>query len=128
MQDYVKMMNAGKIVTLEQETPTAQLGWNAHPTFKGVSLKHLVTGQATEGKLSCHLVHIQAGCEIGTHVHAGKLELHEVLSGQGQGLLVEQTIPYLPGTVVVIPADQPHRVVAGDQDVYLLAKFTPALV
>ena len=128
MKEYMHAIDAGKIVYLEHETDAAQLDWNAHPTFQGVSLKHLVTGQATGGKLSCHLVRIQAGCEIGEHVHADKLELHEVLSGQGKGVLVKKEIPYLAGTAVVIPANEPHKVMAGDEDVYLLAKFTPALL
>ena len=128
MKEYVNAIEAGKIVCLENEMDATQLECNAHAKCKGVSLKHLVTDKSTGGKLSCHLVRIQAGCEISEHVHPDKLELHEILSGQGKGILVHKEIPYLAGTYVVISANAPHRVIAGEEDVYLLAKFTPALV
>ncbi len=128
MKDYVQAIDEGKVVSLEHEISVAHLKWNPHSTCQGVMLKHLITGASTNGKLSCHLVRIQAGCEISEHVHADKLELHEVLSGNGKGILVKKEIPYLAGTCVVIPANEPHKVIAGGEDVYLLAKFTPALV
>ena len=128
MKEHVSTIDHGRIVCLENEVDAAHLAWNAHPKCKGVSLKHLVTGEATQGQLSCHLVRIEAGCKISQHVHPTQLELHEVLSGQGTGMLREKEIPYLAGTSVVIPANEPHRVLAGEEDVYLLAKFTPALV
>ena len=117
-----------KIFGLEQEIDVSQLQWNPHPTCQGVALKHLVTGKLTDGRLSCHLVKIDAGCEISEHVHEGQLELHEVLSGQGTGNLLAQEIPYIAGTSVVIPANISHKVLAGEEPLYLLAKFTPALV
>lgn len=128
MREFVTAINEGKIVGLEQEMNAADLRWNPHPKFRGVALKHLVTGESTNGQLSCHLVKIDAGCEIGEHVHVENLELHEILSGNGMAVLVDKEIPYRAGTSVVIPANKPHKVVAGQQDMYLLAKFTPALV
>jgi quercetin dioxygenase-like cupin family protein len=128
MKEFVKAIDEGKIVCLEHEMNAAHLRWNAHPMYKGVMLKHLITGESTNSQLSCHLVKIQAGCEIGEHVHADKLELHEVLSGHGKGILVNKEILYLAGTSVIIPANEPHKVIAGEEDMYLLAKFTPALV
>lgn len=128
MNDLVKTFDAATIINLNDTIQASQLPWNAHPTCQGVALKHLITGGSTQGQLSCHLVRIEAGCEIREHTHPDKLELHEVLHGQGHTFLAEQAIPYQPGTAVVIPANTPHRVLAGDQGLYLLAKFTPALV
>ena len=129
MMEYIAtLMSEGKVVLGLEEARVADAKWNPHPTYPGVSLKHLVTGSATNGQLSCHLVKVAAGCQLSTHVHADKLELHEVVSGVGTAMLGEQAIPYAVGTSVVIPANVPHSVVAGQEDVYLLAKFTPALV
>ncbi len=128
MQDVIKSIDNGMIVESEQQATIAELPWNPHPTFGGVALKHLVKGDATGGKLSCHLVRVDAGCEIGNHVHAENLELHEVLSGNGKAVLNDKEIPYVMGTCVVIPENQPHTVMADDDDLYLLAKFTPALI
>lgn len=128
MKAHLEILEAAKIIGLSHETETAHLNWNPHPKCRGVALKHLLTGETTDGKLSCHLVRIQAGCEISEHIHAEQFELHEVVSGQGTGVLVDKEISYLPGTTVIIPANKPHKVIAGKEDVYLLAKFTPALL
>ena len=128
MEYIATLMTEGKVVLGLEEARVADAKWNPHPTYPGVSLKHLVTGSATNGQLSCHLVKVAAGSQISMHVHPDKLELHEVVSGIGTGTLGEQAIPYVVGTSVVIPANVPHNVVAGQEDIYLLAKFTPALM
>ncbi len=128
LNDYLNILQDGAIISAEQATQTAALAWNQHPTCPGVALKHLITGKQTGGALSCHIVKVAAGCEITEHIHADKLELHEILSGNGVGVLVAQEIPYIAGTAVIIPASQPHKVSAGAEDLYLLAKFTPALL
>ena len=128
MQKAIKSIFEGMIFEHEQQTKIAELSWNPHPNFEGVALKHLVKGDTTGGKLSCHLVRVDAGCEIGNHMHAENLELHEVLSGNGKALLNNKEIPYVMGTCVVIPENQPHTVKAEEEDLYLLAKFSPALL
>ena len=105
-----------------------EIGWNPHPTFKGVFMKHVVTGADTNGRLSCHLVRIEPGCEIGDHIHAGKMELHEVMAGEGRCEIGDETVDYAPGTIAYIPDDIHHRVMAGKDGLELLAKFSPALI
>jgi Uncharacterized conserved protein, contains double-stranded beta-helix domain len=104
------------------------LQWNAHPTFKGVYLKHIIKGENTDGMLSCHLVKVDAGCEIGIHNHAGITELHEVIDGDGCCLLGNEVFDYRKGVVGFIPADENHLVKAGNDGLFLLAKFFPALL
>jgi len=53
--------------------PIESLPWNPHPKFAGVSLKHLVMGKDTGGRLSLHHVRLDPGCAIGDHTHAGWL-------------------------------------------------------
>jgi quercetin dioxygenase-like cupin family protein len=107
---------------------TEGLPWNPHPKFAGVSLKHLVTGKDTGGRLSLHHVRIDPGCAIGDHTHAGMVEIHDVLAGSGTCTLEGSVIPYAPGIVGIMPADQVHRVEAGDHGMLLLATFSPPLV
>ncbi|HOJ78159.1 MAG TPA: cupin domain-containing protein [Bacillota bacterium] len=115
-------------VNLENQTvKIGSLAWQEHPKFKGVSLKTLVKGEATNGLVSCHLVRILPGHEIGEHLHEGRIELHEIVAGAGNCILGGQTIRYQPGEVTVIPADLIHRVVAGEPGLIILAKFLPAL-
>lgn len=102
--------------------------WNPHPSFQGVSLKHLVRAQDTEGRLSCHLVKIEPRCEIGSHVHETSLELHEVLVGDGHCWIDDNGMEYKPEVVALIPVNKVHRVKAGDDGLFIMAKFTPALL
>lgn len=125
--DYVQHFLKGKVFSLTHGKEIDALTWNPHAKFKGVALKHLVTGEATQGQFSCHLVRIQAGFEIGDHVHESQWELHEVLEGNGKGILVQQEMAYVPGTFAIIPQGKVHKIMAEESDMYLFAKFIPAL-
>ncbi|MDP2798165.1 MAG: cupin domain-containing protein [Methanoregula sp.] len=116
------------VVAKGRTVPTDSLPWNPHPKFAGVSLKHLVTGKDTGGRLSLHHVRIDPGCAIGDHAHAGMVETHDVIAGSGTCTLEGSVIPYAPGIVGVMPANQVHRVEAGDNGMLLLATFSPPLV
>ena len=126
--EIIKGIEEGKVIYLEKEVEVKDLVWNLHPTFKGVSLKHLIKGEGTNGKFSCHLVKVESGCEIGEHIHQDKWELHEIIDGMGKGILADKEVCYELGVCTVIPEGVKHKVVAGDEDLYLLAKFIPALV
>ena len=126
--ELIKKIEEGKIIHIGSELNVNSLPWNNHPTFKGVSLKHLVKGESTGGKFSCHLVKVESGCEIGEHIHEDKWELHEIISGKGKGILVDKEICYELGISVVIPEGVKHKVIADTEDMYLLAKFIPALI
>lgn len=107
---------------------TESLPWNPHPKFAGVSLKHLVTGKDTGGRISLHHVRIDPNCTIGDHTHVGMVEIHDVLEGAGTCTLAGTAISYIPGVVGVMPADHVHRIEAGDGGLLLLATFSPPLV
>ncbi|MEN6411377.1 MAG: cupin domain-containing protein [Veillonellales bacterium] len=124
----IEQFCTGKVACLSKTVQSEALDWNDHPSFQGVALKHLVRGEDTNGQFSAHLVRVMAGCEIGQHTHPGKWELHEVVAGNGYGELLDKKIEYNAGTVTVLPADMQHRVVAGNESLYILAKFVPALV
>lgn len=128
MNETVTGIDGGKIVYLDKEFDVSKLDWNPHPSFTGVQLKHLVKGESTSGKFSCHLIRVTHGFEIGDHIHDGKWETHEVIGGVGKGYLAGKEIVYKLGTTVVVPENITHKVVADKGDLYLLAKFIPALV
>jgi len=116
----VSLINRGEAV--------ARLAWNAHPKFPGVFLKHLIKGEASDSKLSCHLVSVNPHCALETHIHENQWELHQVLAGDGNCLLNDKEIPYSPGCLALIPQGAAHRVEAGDKGLVLLATFSPALL
>jgi quercetin dioxygenase-like cupin family protein len=116
------------VVSMTGESKTETLPWNPHPKFPGVFLRHLVTGSDTGGRLSLHHVRIYPGCAIGDHAHAGQVEIHDVISGEGTCNLAGKEIPYVPGVLGIMPADTVHRIMAGDRGLLVLATFSPPLV
>jgi len=126
--DFVTLPGAASLTTPDCETDLNALPWKPHPRFQGVSMKHLLTGAETGGALSTHLVRIEAGCRLEQHIHAGSLELHEVVRGAGVCDLAGKSVPYAPGACGLIPAGVAHSVRAhAGEDLYILAKFAPAL-
>ncbi|WP_088186123.1 cupin domain-containing protein [Desulfosporosinus sp. FKA] len=128
MEKISKKFEKGIVVGLTDDVKTETIEWNEHNLFKGVYLKHLIKGIDTNGTLSCHLVKVNPGCSIDTHIHNGKLEVHEIIEGSGVCIIGEKTIDYYAGIISLIPADIPHKVTAGSEEIYILAKFSPALL
>ncbi|MDR2038450.1 MAG: AraC family ligand binding domain-containing protein [Bacteroidales bacterium] len=124
---FLEKVLSGKVYFKEKHVEVTALAWNPHPTFKGVYLKNLVTGKDTGDQLSCHIVKIEPNYVLDTHLHDGKIEIHEVVGGNGIMYLEDEKIHYSVGRTCVIPANTLHKVVAGKDGLYLLAKFTPAL-
>ena len=126
--DILSAIQEGKVFCGSNEVNVKDLPWHEHPTFVGVALKHLITAKNTDGKFSSHLVRVNSGCEIGEHIHEGKWELHEVIEGHGKCIIENKKVNYYDGIVAIILPDIPHTVKAGEDDLYILAKFIPALV
>ena len=127
-QSSITIFEEGSVACGARVRPIGEAEWNPHPAFTGVYLKHLVKGEDTQGRISCHLVRVEAGHEIGRHIHAGKEEIHEVLGGRGRCLVAGREYTYAPGIVSVIPGDTEHLVQAVDEDLLLFAVFSPALL
>lgn len=119
--------NNGKLVTPAATKDFSNIPWKEHPTFTGVELKHILTSEDTGGSYSYHLVRIAPNCSIKEHIHETQLETHEVIAGNGVCINDGTTILYEPGTISVFPANVPHEVNAGENGLYLFAKFMPAL-
>lgn len=123
-----KFLTEGRAVIGGCEYNFDNMEWSPHPAFKGVFLKHIIKAADTEKRLSCHIVKIEPHCELGSHIHEGRMELHEVIGGNGTCTIGEETFDYFSGTVSYIPDDIKHSVRAGSEGLYILAKFSPALI
>lgn len=113
----------GRIFCGRESVPAESLGWSEHGDFAGVFLKNMLVGEQTDGLVSCHLVRIDPNKAIGLHSHADSIELHEVIAGGGACITENGTLPYTPGTMSVIARTLPHEVHAGEDGLYLFAKF-----
>lgn len=119
--------NNGKLITPAATKDFINIPWREHPNFTGVALKHILTSEETNGAYSYHLVRIAPNCSIGEHIHETQLETHEVIAGNGACINEGSAIAYEPGVISVFPAGIPHEVNAGEDGLYLFAKFMPAL-
>ncbi len=105
----------------------ADIPWSKHPAFEGVELKHIVTSKDTSGQFSYHLVRIAPDKSIKNHIHETQLETHEVIAGSGICINDGAAISYEVGTISIMSPGVPHEVHAGNDGLYLFAKFIPAL-
>jgi quercetin dioxygenase-like cupin family protein len=123
------LFDKGAIIFPEKEVDAKDLAWYEHPSFKGVYLKDLVRGSDTGGQFSCHIVRIEKGYEVGNHSHDIQWEFNEAIGGNGVFILGDKEIIFGPGYSFVTPPGIKHTLLTeGDnQDLYLLAKFIPAL-
>lgn len=128
MNETVRGLSEGKLVYTDKELAVPDLEWNPHPSFTGVFLKHLVKGDSSDGRFSCHLIRIKDGFEIGEHIHDGKWEFIDIVGGTGKGELAGKKFACELGVSMVVPENVKHKIVADSGDVYLLAKFIPALL
>lgn len=118
----------GKVSTISEIINSESTIFSPHPKFQGVYLKNLVTGDMTDNKVSCHLVKVESFCTLDNHVHENNLEIHEVISGDATCFIGENEVTYTAGTVGIIPENILHKIKAGANGIYILAKFIPALV
>lgn len=126
-REVFEAFNDGRLAIPGKEIHFNQIEWSKHPTFEGVELKHIVTGKDTDGKFSYHLVRIAPGKAIKNHIHETQLETHEVIEGTGTCINDGFELKYEVGVISIMPAGIPHEVVAGEEGLYLFAKFMPAL-
>ena len=116
----------GQFVIPNCKKEFGDIPWTKHPKFEGVELKHLVTAEDTDGQFSYDLVRIAPNKRIKNHIHEKQLETHEVVGGSGTCINAGTQIQYETGIISVMPAGIEHAVNAGDDGLYLFAKFFPA--
>ena len=124
---FEKFNEGGKLLLPDATVAFGAIPWSKHPTFGDVELKHIITSEKTDGQFSFHLVRIAPNKKIGNHIHEKQLETHEVISGVGICVNNGAKLPYETGVISIFPIGVPHEVIAGEDGLYLFAKFMPAL-
>ena len=125
--EVFEAFNNGQLRLPGKTISFAEIPWSKHPVFEGVELKHILTAKDTNGEYSYHLVRIAPNKSILDHIHETQLETHEVLAGEGTCINDGQELAYAPGVISIIPKAVHHEVQAGQDGLYLFAKFFPAL-
>jgi quercetin dioxygenase-like cupin family protein len=127
-ENLISNFEKGNTHLLAASISNVEKQWNPHPKFKGVYLKHIITGGQTDNRFSSHIVKIDPNCILDEHIHDGKTELHEVIEGKAICYLNGTRVIYSPGDCTVIPDNIKHKVEAGENGLILYAKFVPALL
>ncbi|MGF6906364.1 cupin domain-containing protein [Fusobacterium sp. PH5-44] len=125
---FEKFAKEGKLVLDNSIIEFSKIQWSKHPTFDGVSLKHIVTSKETGGDFSYHLVKIEPNKKIGFHIHKDQLETHEVIFGEGKCINNDSEFCYQTGVISIFPIGIKHEITASTSGLLLFAKFFPALV
>ncbi|MDE5931628.1 MAG: cupin domain-containing protein [Lachnospiraceae bacterium] len=124
---FEKFNEGGRLLLPDTTVVFDAIPWFEHPVFEGVELKHIITAEKTAGQFSFHLVRIAPNKKIGDHIHEKQLETHEVIAGAGVCVHNGVELPYEAGVISIFPIGVPHEVIAGENGLYLFAKFMPAL-
>lgn len=126
--DNLNFFELRSAVGLTGVKETNSISWDPHPKFNGVYLKHIITSEETGGLISSHIVKLEPFSELGEHLHEGRVEIHEVVSGSGLCIISGSEHSYTCGVTAVIPPEALHSIKAGSDGLYLMAKFSPALL
>lgn len=124
---FEKFNEGGKLLLPDATVNFDAIPWSKHPASPGVELKHIITSEKTNGQFSFHLVRIAPNKKIGNHIHEKQLETHEVICGAGVCVNNGAKLSYEAGIISIFPIGVPHEVIAGEDGLYLFAKFMPAL-
>ena len=107
---------------------TEGIPWAPHPIAQGVQIKPLISKKEHGLDVSCMLVKIPAGKEVGEHVHPTEDDILYPLAGKGS-MWVDGTgqFPLEPGVVVRVPKGTKHRVFGVTEELLIYDVFCPAL-
>lgn len=123
-QNIVQLIEGGSIFSPVHGARSLS-SWHSNPGWPGVSLADLASGADTKEAFSSHLVRVEKGCEVSSHLHESQWEWNVILDGHGTILLDEREIPFNPGDTFTTPPGVRHAVVADMEDIALLAVFVP---
>lgn len=101
-----------------------------HPTFDGVKIRVVFSREEHGAAATIVLSRIPVGVAIPEHVHEGSDDILHILRGRatmeiraGDGA---ETFSLVPGLVVRVPMNTPHRIFDVAQELELFDVFAPA--
>ncbi|MBU0515325.1 MAG: cupin domain-containing protein [Proteobacteria bacterium] len=101
-----------------------------HPTFDGVRIKVLYSREEHGAAATIVLSRVPAGVAIPEHVHEGSDDILHVLRGRATMEIRSsdgaETFPLVPGLVVRVPMNTPHRVFDVADELEIFDVFAPA--
>lgn len=96
--------------------------WQAHPSFSGVFVKPMLTGEEKMGFKNM-LIKLVPGGEILPHTHE-VTEVFYFISGAGDVLVNGERVEQRKGSLVAAPAGVEHGIKNNStEDIFILANF-----
>lgn len=102
--------------------------WVEHPTAEGVRIKPIITRKDDGLDVTCMLVAIPAGKEVGEHSHAEQDDILYLLRGKAL-MWVDGVGKFelAPGVAVRVPKGTKHKILEVEADLLIYDVFCPAL-
>jgi len=106
-----------------------KIPWGPHSIAEGVHIKPLISKKEHGLDVTCMLVRIPAGKEVGEHIHPTQDDILYPLADKG-AMWVDGTgqFPLEPGIVVRVPKGTKHRVFGVNEELLIYDVFCPALL
>ena len=106
---------------------SASQPWLPHRTYIGVYARSIVDSD-TSAELEVKVLRIAPGAQVPPHTHEHSAETKYVLSGEGAFLVGDEWVPCHRGYCAHARSGTAHGSKnTGDEDLYILAIFTPPL-
>ncbi|MDR3554109.1 MAG: cupin domain-containing protein [Syntrophobacteraceae bacterium] len=101
--------------------------WVPHPTAEGVRIKPIITRKDDGLDVTCILVAIPAGKEVGEHVHKDQYDILYPLAGKAV-MWVDGVGEFelAPGVAVRVPNGTKHKIFEVGEDLLIYDVFCPA--
>lgn len=110
-------------------TDLSQAEERDHPTFDGVKIKVLFSREGHGAAATIVLSRVPAGAAIPEHVHEGSDDILHVLRGRATMEIRSgeeaETFGLVPGRVVRVPRDTPHRIFDVAEELEIFDVFAP---
>lgn len=104
-----------------------KIPWIPHPTAEGVQIKPFISQKEHGLGVTCLLVRVPVGKEIGEHTHATQDDILYPLAGKAR-MWVDGTGEFSlePGIVVRVPKGTKHKIFGATQELLFYGVFCPA--
>lgn len=106
-----------------------RIPWTQHPNTKEVVIKPLIS-QIDHGlDVTCMLVRVPVGIEVGEHIHSNQDDILYPLTGKGT-MWVEGIGEFelFSGIVVRVPKGTKHKILNVTEELLIYDVFCPALM
>ncbi len=105
-----------------------EIKWEPHPQLANAKVSYLLSNRDERADLTCLLVRLPAGTEVGKHIHENSDDIVYVVKGKGKMWIdMVGEMPMVPGAFFRIPKGVLHQPRDIEEDLLVYDVFYPYL-